>query len=325
MKRMKLIGLLMGLTTASLGAAQLSEPVVFTGTCDASAALGISRDLFVVANDEDNLLRFYRFSQPGPPVQSFDLKPLLTTKRKAPETDLEGAARLGENVFFITSHGRNSTGKPAPARHRFFALNLTETNGITTVRAVGQAYTNLVADLAADTKYQVFELADAAGLAPKAPGGFNIEALAATPEGALLIGFRSPIPGGRALIVTLRNPTAVINGQPPEFAAPLQLDLGGLGLRDICTTTNGYYLVAGPADGPAESRLYLWAGGNAAPRLIPDARFAKTNPEGICYLDFGSGSGYLILSDDGTRKINGKECKTLPEAQRQFRAYRFTP
>lgn len=304
---------------------KLGEPVVFTGTCDASAALGLSGDLFVVANDEDNVLRFYRFSQPGPPVQSFDLKPLLTTKRKASETDMEGAARLGENVFFITSHGRNSTGKPAPARHRFFALSLTETNGVTAVRAVGQAYTNLVADLAHDGKYQAFELADAAGLAPKAPGGFNIEALAATPEGTLLIGFRSPIPRGRALIATLRNPSAVIAGQPPEFGEPLLLNLGGLGLRDICATTNGYYLLAGPADGAVESQLYFWAGGGAAPRLIPDARFSKSNPEGICYLDFGNGSDYLILSDDGTRKISGKECKTLPEAQRQFRAYRFTP
>ena len=304
---------------------KLGEPVVFTGTCDASAALGLSGNLFVVANDEDNVLRFYRFSQPGPPVQSFDLKPLLTTKRKAPETDMEGAARLGENIFFITSHGRNSTGKPAPARHRFFALSLTETNGVTAVRSVGQAYTNLVADLDRDGKYQAFELADAAGLAPKAPGGFNIEALAATPDGALLIGFRSPIPRGQALIATLLNPNAVIAGQPPEFGAPLLLNLGGLGLRDICATTNGYYLLAGPADGDVESQLYFWAGDATTPRLIPDARFSKSNPEGICYLDFGNGSDYLILSDDGTRKINGKECKTLPEAQRQFRAYRFTP
>lgn len=323
MKRFAALFLLLTALTAAGG--KLGEPVVFTGTCDASAALGLSRDLFVVANDEDNVLRFYRFSQPGPPVQSFDLKPLLTTKRKAPETDLEGAARLGEKVFFISSHGRNSTGKPAPARHRFFALSLTETNGVTTVRAAGQAYTNLVADLARDEKYRAFELADAAGLAPKAPGGFNIEALAATPEGTLLIGFRSPIPRSRALIATLRNPNAVISGQPAEFGDPILLNLGGLGLRDICTTTNGYYLLAGPADGDVESQLYFWNGGSAAPRLIPEIRFGKSNPEGICYLDFGNGSDYLILSDDGARKINGKECKTLPEAQREFRAYRFTP
>ena len=39
-------------------------------------------------------------------------------------------------------------------------------------------------------------LADAALLPPKEPGGFNIEALAATPGGKLLIGLRNPVPAG---------------------------------------------------------------------------------------------------------------------------------
>jgi hypothetical protein len=321
----KLVCLLIYLATVNAFAAKLSEPVVFTGTCDASAAIALSGDLFLVANDEDNLLRFYRFSRPGSPVQTFDLKPLFSTKRKASEVDLEGAVRLGDLVFFVSSHGRNSAGKPAPARQRFFALALAETNGTTTINSVGQTYTNLVVDLARHPEYRRFDLDDAAGLAPKAPGGFNIEALAATPEGTLLIGFRSPIPQGRALIATLRNPQAVITGKPPEFGPPLLLDLGGLGLRDMCATADGFYLVAGPAAGDAESRLYFWAGSNNQPRCLNELRFPKSNPEAICYLDFGTGADYLILSDDGTRKINGKECKTLPEAQRQFRAYRFAP
>jgi hypothetical protein len=307
-------------------AGQLGEPVVFTGTCDASAALPVSGDLFVVANDEDNLLRFYRFSKPGPPVQTFDLKPWFTDKKKAPEADLEAAAQLGDMVFFITSHGRNAAGKPAPARQRLFALTLNATNGDAIAQRAGQIYTNLVPDLAADPRYAEFELGDAAKLAPKAQGGFNIEALAATPDGALLIGFRNPIPRGRALLAPLLNPRDVIQGQRAKFGAPLRLDLGGLGLRDLCATTNGYYLVAGPASGAqGESRLYFWSGGPAAPQLIGDVHFPKSNPEGICFLDFGGPGDFLIVSDDGTRKINGKECKTLPEAQRQFRAYRYTP
>ena len=78
------------------------------------------------------------------------------------------------------------------------------------------------------------------------------------------------------------------------------------------------------ASSPAPLRYSVFRGG-AAPRVISDAVFTGSNPEGICYLDFGNGSDYLILSDDGTRKFNGKECKTLPEAQRQFRAYRYSP
>ncbi len=317
--------LIFSLAALTVRGGQLGAPVVFTGTCDASAAMGLSGDRFVVANDEDNVLRFYRFSQPGKPQQTFDLKPLFTTKRKLTETDLEGATRLGNAIFFITSHGRNSTGKFTPARHQLFALTLTETNGAVAVKPVGRSYTNLVADLARDPEYTRFDLADAAGLAPKASGGFNIEALGATPEGTLLIGFRSPIPNRQALLATLRNPNAVIHGQAPQFGEPILLDLGGLGLRDIVATTNGYYLLAGPADGGAESRLFFWSGGKVVPRAITDVKFPQSNPEGICYLDFGGGADFLILSDDGTRKINGQECKTLPEAERQFRAYRFTP
>ncbi len=322
----RILALLFSLVALATQAGKLGVPVVFSNACDASAALGVAGDLFVVASDEDNVLRFYRFSQPGPPVQTFDLKPWFTDKRKAPEADLEAAAKLGDTIFFITSHGRNSAGKPAPARQRLFALTLTETNGLATMQRVGRIYTNLVADLASDPRYAPFDLGDAAELAPKAAGGFNIEALVATPEGALLIGFRNPIPRGRALLAPLLNPQETIAGQPAKFGPPLQLDLGGLGLRDMCATTNGYYLVAGPASGgQGASRLFFWAGGTVAARAITDVFFADSNPEGICFFDFGGQTDFLIVSDDGTRKINGKECKSLPEVQRQFRAYRYTP
>lgn len=324
MKRFATLILLL-VTLNTLGG-KLGEPVVFSDTCDASAALSVSGDLFVVANDEDNLLRFYRFSQPGKPVQTFDLKPWFTDKRKAPEADLEAATRIGDTIFFISSHGRNSAGKPAPARQRLFALTLTETNNAVTVRAVGKIYTNLIADLAADPRYAPFDLADASELAPKESGGFNIEALVATPEGTLLIGFRNPIPKGRALLAPLLNPQAIIEGSAAKFGAPMLLDLGGLGLRDMCSTTNGYYVIAGPAgSGGGESRLFFWNGNMNTPRALSDVRFAKNNPEGICFLDFGDRRDFLIVSDDGSQKIDGKECKSLPEPQRQFRAYRYVP
>src|SRR5689334_20447150 len=86
--------------------AGLGEPLLFTGTCDASTATALSGDLFVVGNDEDNILRFYRTSRPGVPVQTYNLNPLFSSKPKSPEADLEAAARLGSRIFFISSHGR---------------------------------------------------------------------------------------------------------------------------------------------------------------------------------------------------------------------------
>lgn len=316
--------LLCGITPATRGAG-LSEPLVFTGTCDASAAIALSGGLFVVADDEDNVLRFYRTSQPGKPVQIFNLSPLLSGKDKSPEADLEGAARLGSRVFFISSHGNNKEGKFAPARHRLFAVELNEGASEVAVQLVGRPYTNLVADLARDPKYVRFRLAEAAERAPEQPGGFNIEGLTETPEGTLLIGFRSPIPERHALLAPLLNPNEVIVGVPPRFGEPILLDLGGLGVRGIGSTASGYYVLAGPDGGNAQSRLYFWAGSSTAPRALNDVVFPKINPEGICFLDVGGRPEALIVSDDGSRKLKGRECKSLPEAERQFRAYRFIP
>lgn len=321
----RILCLLLCAITPGTRAAGLSEPLVFTGTCDASAAIALSGGLFVVANDEDNILRFYRANQPGKPVQTFNLNPLLSGKAKSPEADLEGAARLGSRVFFISSHGSNKEGKFAPARHRLFAVELNEGATEVAVQLVGRPYTNLVADLARDPKYLRFRLAEAAKKSSDSAGGFNIEGLTETPEGTLLIGFRSPIPERRALLAPLLNPNEVITGEPPRFGEPVLLDLGGLGVRGIGSTASTYYVLAGPDDGNAPSRLFTWAGGSASPQALNEVRFPKINPEGICFIDVSGQPAGLILSDDGSRKLNGKECKSLPEAQRQFRAYRFTP
>ena len=256
----KMTRIVMGFVILLAGVARganLGEPLVFAGTCDASAASALSDDLFVVANDEDNILRFYRTSQPGKPVQTIDLRPILALKGNG-EMDLEGAARLGQHVFFISSHGRDKNGKPAPARHRFFAIQFTEAGGQTSVQLAGKPYLDLAADLANDPRYAGFQLNDPAS-------GFNIEALTDTPAGTLLIGFRSPVPQGRALLVPLLNPTEVIAGKPPRFGDPLLLDLGGLGLRGIASTDKGYHILGGPADGPGNSKLFFSPGDRMLP------------------------------------------------------------
>ena len=323
-----LVLLLCGITL-NANAASLSKPLVFTGACDASAAVALDTNLFVVASDEDNILRFYRPSQPGLPVFKYDLRPVLSLARKSPEADLEGATRLGQHAFFISSHGRNAEGKYAPNRHRLFALELTQPHGEIRAQPVGKPYTRLVEDLARDPRYVRFRLTEAAEKAPKAPGGFNIEALADTPEGGLLIGFRSPIPDHHALLAPLLNPEEVIQGQPPRFGDPILLDLGGLGLRDMCSTQNGYYIIGGPDAGHKEShtdsRLFTWAGGDSIPQAVMGVPFHKINPEGIFFLDVTGRSDFMIISDDGKRKVDGQECKKLPESERRFRAYRFTP
>src|SRR5258705_7833365 len=89
----------------------LSEPTLYRGMCDASAAVALDEDLFAVANDEDNTIRTYSAKRGGAPIETLNLSPFLRVDPKRPETDLEGAAWLDDQIFWIASHGRNHDGK----------------------------------------------------------------------------------------------------------------------------------------------------------------------------------------------------------------------
>lgn len=310
-----------GLIFLNSVSAELAGPLVFTGMSDASAAVAIGGDRFVAANDEDNILRCYRVGEPGEPVQVFDLNRLWSTRKKSPEMDLEGAARIGQHTFWIGSHGRNADGEPAPRRHALFALELSGTSDAMTLCPAGRIYTNLIADLSRDPRYVAFDLAAAATCAPKAPGGLSIEALTETPEGSLLIGFRNPVPAGRALFVPLLNPLAVVEGHPPRFGDPLRLDLGGLGLRGAGRVGTMYYLIASHAGSGSGSRLFVWQGHSDAPRLLTNGTFSGLNPEGICFPELNGRQDMLLLSDDSVAAPKGKGGKSSPESERRFRAF----
>lgn len=198
-----------------------------------------------------------------------------------------------------------------------------------TLEPVGRAYTTLIEDLAADPRYGRFALAAAAERPAKANGGLNIEGLAATASGGLLIGFRNPLPEGKALVATLTNPNAVMGGEKAIFGEPLLLDLGGLGIRSLERVNGTVLIVAGAAEGamgkPAPSALYRWSGQvDQAPvrlRSLAAVGGAPFNPEAL-FLD---GDSLVVLSDDGHLEREGKACEDRPLAKQAFRELRLTP
>ena len=111
------------LTLFAGAAPAASAPVVLTyrGLCDASAAVALDADHFIVAGDEDNTLRVYRRGRPES-VREAPLASFLGSGDK--ESDLEAAAAVGSRIYWIASHGRNSKGKPRPERQRFFATDI---------------------------------------------------------------------------------------------------------------------------------------------------------------------------------------------------------
>src|SRR5690606_28821785 len=152
-----------------------------------------------------------------------------------------------------------------------FATRIAVASGRAKFEVVGEPYRRLLEDLIAAPVLRPYGLAEAsaAGRAPKDEGGFNIEGLAATPEGHLLIGLRNPVPQGRALVVPLLNPAEIIRGQRARLGEPALLDLAGRGIRDLVGVGREYFILAGePGDNDRSSlstQLFRWAGDSAAP------------------------------------------------------------
>lgn len=287
----------------------------YEGLCDASAAVALDARHFVVADDEHNRLTVYRRGEPKA-VREIAVGDFLKADK---ESDLEGAARVGQRIYWIGSHARNSAGKRREDRQRFFATTI---DGAT-VKPVGQPYLALLADLLAAPSLAGLPMADAAQRPAEAKDGFNIEGLAAAPDGSLLIGLRNPVPSGRALLVPLLNPADLVEGRgPAKFGTPLRLDLGGRGVRDIERVGQGYLIVAGPTGDDGSFALYRWSGQAQQPPVPLPLDLGSLRPEAL----FAWPDGQLtLLSDDGGVNLGKQACKDADPSHRGFRSLDLKP
>ncbi len=284
------------------------------GMCDASAAVALADGRFIVADDESYVLHVYG---PGDelPVER-DLAPYLRVAGDK-EADLEGAAIVGERIWWIGSHGADKHGRPSPARRQLFATNLEGRP------ADAPPYRHLLEDLITHPPLLPYRLAEAALRPPKAEGGLCIEGLTAMPAGDLLIGLRNPVPNGWALLIPLHDPEVLLRGGRAQLGAPIRLDLGGNGIREIAHLDDAYYIAAGPAGEEGSSALYRWSGlATQAPRLLDVPALADFNPEALF---FDAGRRLHVLSDDGAREFGNVKCKKLPREQQSFRRIVLAP
>lgn len=177
------------------GIFRIDAPRTHRGVGDASGAISLEPGgtRFLVASDEDQevtCIRLYDAAVDGDPIQAFSLDhEKLNPDPEEPELNLEAAARLGQRIVWIGSHGRSKKAKRRPSRHRLFATRLSRKNGKLALTVTGAPYCSLVAELG--KRWPSLELD------PKFPpkeGGLNIEGLSNTSKaGELLIGVRSPL------------------------------------------------------------------------------------------------------------------------------------
>jgi hypothetical protein len=296
------------LLCTGLAHAQATAPIDHFGMCNASAAVLVGKDRFLVADDNDNILRLYdtdRSSTVDCNAQAdncFDQSAALDLdgQKKKWEVDIEGAAQIGNRIYWIGSHGTNTKGEPRPKRRQIFATDIDATQGKVNVTWVGR-YTRLLEAMDADPSLKKYKLLDAAEKTPEKKHGLNIEGLAASPAGYLLIGLRGPLFKDKALVVTLKNPQALMTASPAlQFDAPVELQLGKRGIRSIEYAPNlhAYLIVAGSEGSKEDFKLYKWSGDRKAkPEPLNIELPRGFRPEALFAL--ADGVSFKLLSDDG--------------------------
>lgn len=217
--------------------------------------------------------------------------------------DLEGLTRdqTGQ-IYAVTSHSRDGGGDEKKARDRLVRFRIEGNHVVERKLASGLkralAATHPVLAAAA-------EIGDV-----KLGGGLNIEALQISPDQQrLLIGFRSPLQGNRAIIASVENPAAIFDaGKPPVVSdALITLDLDGNGIRGIAyiPALGGYLIISGPASREqVHFGLWFWRGEPAtlAHRVTVAGLDGFGHAEGVCAAQIDGKQKIIIVCDDGSRK-----------------------
>jgi hypothetical protein len=138
-------------------------------------------------------------------------------------------------------------------------------------------------------------------------GGLNIEGIAWDPrQGRLLLGLRSPVVDGHALLVPLRlrDPRGAfsIDNLEVEGSRAVRLSLGGLGIRGIeyDGRANLFRIISGAAEDQEQKDfgLWEWNGDEKQPVLRETNRFDDSlKPEGVARATAGGRDFIIIVFD----------------------------
>ena len=312
-------------------------PGNYQKTCDGSLGVMLDATHFLDGNDEEQGMRVYTRGADAAPLQSIDISSKIGLST-SDEADFEDAARVGNRIYVVGSHGRDKNGNLERSRYRFLALDVSGTVPSISLSVPGYTTTLLDSMLVASnwvtpstsvisTLSTAADLSDStnADLAPKV-NGTNIEGLAWLPTAArpnqLLLGFRNPSQSTDAILVSLLNADAVLTGATPSFGEAILLDLGGLRIRAMAWSPihQAVLLIGGPKDatnGPY--RLYKWSGvATDAPVAVTDITSAPSDsaPEALVIYDHTR--DVQVLFDQGDHLISGTACKDKSASSQFF-------
>lgn len=278
-----------------------------------SGATFLRGDRLLLASDEGNAVAVVenaasRLRQGQvTPQEGEALKPLL--KGQVDLDDLEDAAWDGAGAaFLVASHSRTRRGDAPEPRYRLARLRFDAIGKLLQARqsdALLQAVVN-------DVPF----LADSIRRTP-ARAGLNIEGLAWTGEGSLLVGLRSPTVteseqrahGGQedAVVLRVKNPNALFEDAPPPatLGDVVKLDLHGQGIRGMAydPARKGCWLISGLSVDPNHPvrspwSLWLWDEKGAPREARLPANLELESPEAVCPVAV-EGRSCLLLIEGG--------------------------
>lgn len=135
-------------------------------------------------------------------------------------------------------------------------------------------------------------------------GGMSVEGLAWDPRGGrLLLGMRSPTPGGQALVIPLRprDPRGALSYDNLEVGETIRLPLGGLGVRgmEYDERPGAFRVISGAAEDQEKRDFGLWEWDGAG-GLRETRKFGRDlKPEGVTRAVAGGHEFLLVVFDSG--------------------------
>lgn len=314
-----------------------------TSISNASNAIALDDNYYMTGDDEFNVINVYSRSASGLPFVSYNYNAVSTNLNLntafKPEVDIEaatGSASITNRIYWLGSMSNNSSAVVAPNRDRLFATTYTGTGASTGFSFVG--YCSLRSQILTwgDANGYNFTGSAAAGSDPKTTSGFNAEGMVFAPDNTTLyIGLRAPlVPTAtrtNAVIVPILNfetwfNNGFANGSQTNatFGSPIELNLGGRGIRDLIRLSNGTYIIlAGSCGSDATSAIFKWSGyATNAPILVNSSANGILNFEGAMQINHGgdiSLSQLQLISDNGDDDFynDGSEAKDLGEVNFQ--------
>lgn len=292
MRSTKLLVFTLALMLGVHSVASAPSMTAFTGgTFEASGVVQVPGTDSVLFVDDGRTNEVFRMRLSEDRKQAGAINPVRLSARII---DLEGITSDG-NYFYVVGSQSKSKGGDLTGLARF---KLDENNQALDTQTI-DGLKNFLADNVAELR----------GMHKRkySDGGINVEGIAWDPKhNRFLLGLRSPVVDGHALVVPLklRDPLGAFSSDNLEVEGQkaIKLSLGGAGIRSIEydeeRTTFHLITGAGPNAENMDFKRWEWSGNGEAPTLRETDKFdRRLKPEGITRVSSGDNSFIFIVFD----------------------------